>query len=160
MQSAVFLTCHISCRACIEQPHPIGNAHLRAKFGVVPRFYLRGSRILTIFAPANKVTPRLTPTTTIKMENNKEQKLQIQLRPEMADGKYSNLAMIGHGPNEFLIDFIFAAPGMPQAPVVSRVMMTPENAKQLLFALSDNVKKYETTFGEIKPRTNGNPNAN
>ncbi len=94
------------------------------------------------------------------MENNKEQKLQIQLRPEMADGKYSNLAMIGHGPNEFLIDFIFAAPGMPQAPVVSRVMMTPENAKQLLFALSDNVKKYETTFGEIKPRTNGNPNAN
>ena len=49
---------------------------------------------------------------------------------------------------------------MPQAPVVSRVMMTPENAKQLLFALSDNVKKYETTFGEIKPRTNGNPNAN
>lgn len=94
------------------------------------------------------------------MENNKEQKLQIQLRPEMADGKYSNLAMIGHGPNEFLIDFIFAAPGMPQAPVVSRVMMTPENAKQLLFALSDNVKKYETTFGEIKPRANGKPNAN
>lgn len=48
----------------------------------------------------------------------------------MADGKYSNLAMIGHGPNEFLIDFIFAAPGMPQAPVVSRVIMSPENAKQ------------------------------
>ncbi len=49
--------------------------------------------------------------------------------------------MIGHGPNEFLIDFIFAAPGMPRAPVVSRVMMTPENAKQLLFALTDNIKR-------------------
>lgn len=83
---------------------------------------------------------------------NKENQLQIQLRPEIADGKYTNLAMIGHGPNEFLIDFIFAAPGMPQAPVVSRVMMTPENAKQLLFALSDNVKKYEAQFGEIIPR--------
>ena len=83
---------------------------------------------------------------------NKENQLQIQLRPEVADGKYTNLAMIGHGPNEFLIDFIFAAPGMPQAPVVSRVMMTPENAKQLLFALSDNVKKYEAQFGEISPR--------
>ena len=67
--------------------------------------------------------------------------------------------MIGHGPNEFLIDFIFAAPGMPQAPVVSRVIMSPENAKQLLFALSDNIKKYEANFGEIKPRVN-NPSNN
>ena len=86
-------------------------------------------------------------------ENNQNKnQLQIQLRPEVADGKYSNLAMIGHGPNEFLIDFIFAAPGMPQAPVVSRVIMSPENAKQLLFALSDNVNKFEKQFGEIKPR--------
>lgn len=84
-------------------------------------------------------------------QENKNQ-LQIQLRPEIADGKYSNLAMIGHGPNEFIIDFIFAAPGMPQAPVVSRVIMSPENAKQLMFALTDNVKKYEAQFGEIKPR--------
>ncbi|MBD5295982.1 MAG: DUF3467 domain-containing protein [Bacteroides sp.] len=79
--------------------------------------------------------------------------LQIQLRPEMADGKYSNLAMIGHGPNEFIIDFIFAAPGMPQAPVVSRMIMSPENAKQLMYALTDNIQKYEAQFGEIKPRT-------
>ena len=95
------------------------------------------------------------------MENKQDNKnqLQIQLRPETADGKYSNLAMIGHGPNEFLIDFIFAAPGMPQAPVVSRVIMSPENAKQLLFALSDNIKKYEANFGEIKPRVN-NPSNN
>ncbi len=83
---------------------------------------------------------------------NQENQIQIQLRPEMADGKYSNLAMIGHSPSEFLIDFIFAAPGMPQAPVVSRIMMTPENAKQLMFALSDNIQKYEAQFGEILPR--------
>ena len=86
-------------------------------------------------------------------ENNQNKnQLQIQLRPEMADGKYSNLAMVGHGPNEFLIDFIFAAPGMPQAPVVSRVLMTPENAKKLLLALTDNIKKSESQFGEISPR--------
>lgn len=88
-------------------------------------------------------------------QENKNQ-LQIQLRPEVADGKYSNLAMIGHTPNDFLIDFIFAAPGMPQAPVVSRVIMTPENAKQLLFALTDNIKKYEKQFGEIVQRGNNN----
>ena len=83
-----------------------------------------------------------------------QNQLQIQLRPEIADGKYTNLAMIGHTPNDFLIDFIFAAPGMPQAPVVSRVIMTPENAKKLLLALGDNIKKYETQFGEIKLRNN------
>ncbi len=85
-------------------------------------------------------------------EQQDKNQLQIQLKPEIADGKYSNLAMIGHGPNEFLMDFIFAAPGMPQAPVVSRVIMTPENAKQLMFALTDNIKKYEAVFGEIRPR--------
>lgn len=92
--------------------------------------------------------------------NNPENKnqLQIQLKPEVADGKYSNLAMVGHGPNEFVMDFIFAAPGMPQAPVVSRIVMTPENAKQLMFALTDNVKKYENNFGEIvqkRPKQGG-----
>jgi hypothetical protein len=85
-------------------------------------------------------------------QQNQQNQLQIQLRPEMADGKYTNLAMIGHSGSEFLIDFIFAAPGMPQAPVVSRVIMSPENAKKLLFALTDNVKKYEAQFGEISPR--------
>lgn len=84
--------------------------------------------------------------------NQNKNQLQIQLKPEVADGKYSNLAMIGHGPNEFIVDFIFAAPGMPQAPVVSRIVMTPENAKQLMFALTDNVKKYEAAFGEIQQK--------
>lgn len=88
-------------------------------------------------------------------ETQNQNQLQIQLRPEVADGKYSNLAMIGHGPNEFLIDFIFAAPGMPQAPVVSRVIMSPENAKRLLGALEDNVKKYEAQFGVISQRRPG-----
>ena len=91
------------------------------------------------------------------MAQNPENKnqLQIQLRPEIADGKYTNLAMIGHTPGDFLIDFIFAPPGMPQAPVVSRVIMTPENAKKLLFALTDNIKKYEAQFGEIQLQNPG-----
>lgn len=87
------------------------------------------------------------------MAQNEQQKnqLQIQISPEVANGRYSNLAMIGHTGSDFLIDFIFAAPGMPQAPVVSRVVMTPENAKKLLFALQDNINKYEAAYGEIKP---------
>ena len=83
-------------------------------------------------------------------QENKNQ-LQIQLRPEIADGKYSNLAMIGHGPNEFLMDFIFAAPGASGAGGEPH-NRSPENAKQLMFALTDNINKYEAQFGEIKQR--------
>ncbi len=87
-----------------------------------------------------------------EQKNSQQNQVQIQLSPEMAMGKYTNLAMIGHGANEFLIDFIFHAPNMPQAPVVSRVVMAPEHAKQLLMALQDNVSKYENVFGPIEPK--------
>ena len=88
--------------------------------------------------------------------NQNKNQLQIQIRPEIAEGKYCNLAMVGHSPNDFIIDCAFVAPGMPQAQVVSRVILSPENAKKLMFALTDNVKRFENQFGEIKPRGNMN----
>lgn len=91
----------------------------------------------------------------------KKQELKIELTPETATGHYSNLAVISHSAQEFFLDFVAMAPNMPQAKVISRIIMTPENAKNLLFALSDNIKKYEATFGEIKhktPNTPANPN--
>lgn len=81
------------------------------------------------------------------MEQKKE--LKIELTPEVATGNYSNLAAISHSAQEFFFDFIAVAPNMPQAKVVSRIIMTPENAKNLLFAIRDNIAKYEQTFGEI-----------
>ncbi|MCM1033342.1 MAG: DUF3467 domain-containing protein [Odoribacter sp.] len=90
------------------------------------------------------------------MDNKKE--LKIELSPEVATGLYSNLAVISHSAQEFYVDFVSVAPNMPQAKVLSRIIMTPENAKNLLFALRDNVTKYEQTFGEIErkqPRNQG-----
>ncbi len=89
------------------------------------------------------------------MENKKE--LKIEITPEVAAGHYSNLAVISHSPNEFFVDFIAMAPNMPQAKVQSRIIMTPENAKNLMAALADNLRKYEATFGEIKPRQSKGP---
>ena len=80
----------------------------------------------------------------------KKQELKIELTPEVASGHYSNFTVISHGPTEFFFDFITVAPNMPQAKVQCRVIMTPEYAKNLLRALSENVKRYESTFGEIK----------
>ncbi|MCM1449353.1 MAG: DUF3467 domain-containing protein [Clostridiales bacterium] len=85
--------------------------------------------------------------------NNKKQELKIELTPEVANGHYANLAVISHTPGEFFLDFITVAPNMPQAKVQSRVIMNPENAKNLLFALRDNIQRYEKTFGEIEHKT-------
>ncbi len=85
------------------------------------------------------------------MENkNKENHLNIELSEEVAQGTYSNLAIISHSSSEFIVDFVRVMPGIPKAPVKSRIVLTPENAKRLLSALGDNLKKFESTFGEIK----------
>ena len=93
------------------------------------------------------------------MADNKQQEIKIELTPEIASGNYANLAVIAHTPNEFFLDFIAVSPNMPQARVNTRVIMTPENAKNLLFALRDNIQKYENPFGEIERKVarNGAP---
>ncbi len=97
------------------------------------------------------------------MDNNKKNEIKIELTPDVANGHYSNLAVISHSAGEFFVDFITVAPNMPQAKVQSRIIMSPENAKNLLFALRDNLQKYEATFGEIErklPINNNNKNNN
>ncbi|MFP3859930.1 MAG: DUF3467 domain-containing protein [Bacteroidales bacterium] len=83
--------------------------------------------------------------------NNKKKKNQvnINLSEEVAQGIYSNLAVINHSSSEFVLDFIRMMPGMPQAEVKSRVILTPEHAKRFLKALQENIKKYEKMHGEI-----------
>ena len=79
-----------------------------------------------------------------------ENQINIELSEEVAEGVYANLAMIAHSNSEFVIDFIRLMPGVPKAKVKSRIILTPEHAKRLLAALSDNVQKYEDAFGDIK----------
>ncbi|MBL4593942.1 MAG: DUF3467 domain-containing protein [Flavobacteriales bacterium] len=83
-------------------------------------------------------------------EENNENKLNIELSEEIAEGIYSNLAIISHSNSEFVIDFIKVMPGMPKAKVKSRVLMTPEHAKRLINAIQDNIEKYEAVHGKIK----------
>lgn len=89
------------------------------------------------------------------MAQPEKKEIKIELTPEVAQGKYANLAVISHGPAEFFLDMICLAPNTPQAKVQSRIIMTPENVKQLMFALQDNIKKYEAVFGKIKLRIPG-----
>ncbi|HOF99049.1 MAG TPA: DUF3467 domain-containing protein [Paludibacteraceae bacterium] len=83
------------------------------------------------------------------MENNENQ-INIELSAEVAEGIYSNLAIISHSSSEFVLDFIRIMPGLPKAPVKSRIILTPEHAKRLLYALQENIAKYEQQNGKIK----------
>lgn len=84
------------------------------------------------------------------MANENQKQLQIELKPEVAKGTYSNLAIIANTPNEFVVDFISMLPGLPKAEVCSRIIMTPENAKRLMLALQERVRGYENQFGNIQ----------
>jgi hypothetical protein len=83
-------------------------------------------------------------------KKQQQQQLNIELSEEVAQGIYSNLAVITHSTSEFVIDFVRIMPGIPKANVKSRVILTPEHAKRLLFALQDNIKKFESVHGPIK----------
>lgn len=85
-------------------------------------------------------------------------KLNIELKEEVAQGIYSNLAIITHSSSEFVLDFVRVMPGLSKADVKSRVILTPEHAKRLLAALKDNLAKFEQTHGPIKDvESQGNP---
>jgi hypothetical protein len=83
-------------------------------------------------------------------KNPNQHQISVELKEDIAQGIYSNLAIITHSPSEFIVDFIRVMPGIPKAEVKSRIILTPEHAKRLLHALKDNMAKFEATHGPIK----------
>ena len=86
--------------------------------------------------------------------NSNKNKLNIELPEEVAEGTYSNLAIISHSQTEFVLDFVRLLPNVPKAKVKSRIILTPTHAKRLMRALIDNVKKFESQNGPISESSN------
>lgn len=80
----------------------------------------------------------------------KKGQINIELDEKVAQGIYSNLAIINHSVSEFVVDFVTIMPGVPKSKVKSRIILTPQHAKRFLRALGDNVKRFENNHGEIK----------
>ncbi|MEN6619771.1 MAG: DUF3467 domain-containing protein [Rikenellaceae bacterium] len=81
---------------------------------------------------------------------NTDNELNIELSGDVAQGSYSNLAIITHSSSEFILDFIRMMPGVPKPQVNNRIIMTAEHAKRLFLALQDNISKFEKQYGEIE----------
>jgi hypothetical protein len=86
--------------------------------------------------------------------------INIEISEEVAEGVYSNLAIISHSNSEFVVDFIRMMPNVPKAKVKSRIVLTPQHAKRLLAALKDNVQKFEMQFGKIEETEQPIPHMN
>ena len=82
-------------------------------------------------------------------EKNQQNQLNIELPEEIAEGIYANRSIISHAHTEFVVDFIRMMPNVPKAKVKARVILTPQHAKRLMRALSENIKKFESQFGNI-----------
>ncbi len=76
--------------------------------------------------------------------------LNIEISEEVAEGTYANLAIITHSHAEFVVDFVNVMPGTPKSRVKSRIILTPQHAKRLMRALTDNIQKFEAMNGVIK----------
>ena len=83
-------------------------------------------------------------------KDSKQGQINIELDEKIAEGTYSNLAIINHSVSEFVVDFVNIMPGVPKNKVKSRIILTPQHAKRLTKALGDNVKRFEQAHGEIK----------
>lgn len=81
---------------------------------------------------------------------NEQGKINIEVDATVAEGQYSNLAIINHSVSEFVVDFVNIMPGNPVSKVKSRIILTPQHAKRLAKALADNVAKFENAHGVIK----------
>ena len=90
----------------------------------------------------------------MKKSNSKENGLNLELDENLAQGTYSNLALINHSVSEFVVDFINVMPGVPKAKVKSRIILTPEHAKRFKKAFNENISKFERSNGEIKEYEN------
>ena len=87
-----------------------------------------------------------------------QQQISIQMDAQNATGVYSNLMMISHRKEEFILDFLFVQPqrtpqGQAIANLRSRVITTPEHMKRILKAIQENIGRYERSFGPIQEAT-------
>lgn len=83
-------------------------------------------------------------------QTNQPQQINLKIDEKVGEGVYANLFVINHNPSEFVLDFGRILPGVPDAKIYSRVVCTPQHAKQLLQALEKNIENFENVFGEIR----------
>ena len=87
-----------------------------------------------------------------------DNQMSIQTDAQTVVGVYSNLMMITHRKEEFILDFLFVQPqrtpqGQSVANLRSRIITSPEHMKRIVKAMQENIRRYEESFGIIEEAT-------
>ena len=83
-------------------------------------------------------------------KNDNSNKINIEIKEDVANGIYSNLVIINHSPSEFIFDFVTMMPGFSKAKVCSWIILAPQHAKKFLSILNQNIDTFEKTNGVIE----------
>ena len=80
----------------------------------------------------------------VTQKSDTKQPVKILVQPEIQKGVYSNVALIHHTKNEFIVDFLLQFGG--EAQLVSRVILSPPHMRALQDAINQNIKKYDEEY--------------
>ena len=69
--------------------------------------------------------------------------------PDDLESKYVNFVRISHTASEFILDYSLLLPEVKRPEVNARLVMSPVAAKLFLRAITENLRRYESKFGEI-----------
>lgn len=83
------------------------------------------------------------------MNQPSPQQIQIKASDEKLKGEYANTMQVMHTKEEFVIDFLNVFP--PSGTLNARIIVSPGHFKRILLAMQENLKKYESGFGEVAP---------
>lgn len=88
----------------------------------------------------------ISERTLMSQPANRQLRLEI---PANLNATYANAVMVSQTTSEIVFDFLQVMPNDPRARALTRVVMTPTNAKLFLKALENNLSRYEEKNGEI-----------
>ena len=80
------------------------------------------------------------------MPNQPTQEIKVQ--DNFPGGEYANAMQVSHNKEEFLLTFMNILP--PQGRVCGKIITSPGHMKRMIAALSENLTKYENSFGKIE----------
>ena len=83
-----------------------------------------------------------------KITGNPQGKQEIKIADNIPGAEYANAMQVNHNRDEFQLMFlnVLGASGR----VGAKIITTPGHYKRMIIAMQDNLKKYESQFGEIK----------
>ena len=86
-----------------------------------------------------------------KITGNSQKKQEIKIADNIPGAEYANAMQVNHNRDEFQLMFlnVLGASGR----VGGKIITTPGHYKRMIAAMQDNLKKYESQFGEIKEVT-------